>query len=176
MLLIVSCLISLSCYWFTMAKRSSGNRNLAATIMSSQVSGRCLRTNLVRLRITNQTVLRCWSNSKCASALTLTRCSCFQLPQEFVEDVDRRLEFKEIPLLLAKLERNSSAQRFNATKCCRYVKVNFIFKFKLYIRLTLYTSSFARFIFDEFTTELNCNLLLGQITWLRCLFHHVSSI
>lgn len=40
-----------------------------------------------------------------------------------MEDVDRRLQFKEIPILMAKLERHSSPQRFNIAKCMRYIKV-----------------------------------------------------
>ncbi|CAH3021733.1 unnamed protein product [Porites evermanni] len=74
-----------------MAKRNcSRTKNLASSIIGSQISGRCLRTNM--------------------------------LPDEFVQSVDRRLDFKEIPSLLAKLERNSSPERFNLTKCSRYLK------------------------------------------------------
>lgn len=70
-----------------MAKR---NRNLVSSIMASQVSGKCIRTNM--------------------------------LPKDFIEDVDRRLNFKEIPVILAKLERHSSLQRFNFSKCMRYIE------------------------------------------------------
>ncbi|KAM7425993.1 Short transient receptor putative channel 4-associated protein [Porites harrisoni] len=74
-----------------MAKRNcSRTKNLASSIIGSQISGRCLRTNM--------------------------------LPDEFVQSVDRRLDFKEIPSLLAKLERNSSPERFNLAKCSRYLK------------------------------------------------------
>lgn len=37
--------------------------------------------------------------------------------------MDRRLNFKEIPVILAKLERHSSLQRFNFSKCMRYIEV-----------------------------------------------------
>lgn len=37
--------------------------------------------------------------------------------------MDRRLGFNEIPILLSKLERNSTIQRFNAVKCAKYLKV-----------------------------------------------------
>lgn len=74
-----------------MAKTScSRTKNLVSSILSSQVSGRGLRTCM--------------------------------LPDQFVQAVDRRLDFKEIPMLLAKLERNGNAQKFNLAKCSRYLK------------------------------------------------------
>ena len=38
--------------------------------------------------------------------------------------VDRRFQFKEIPMLLAKLERNSSPDKFNIEKCRRCLRVS----------------------------------------------------
>lgn len=44
------------------------------------------------------------------------------LPEEFVRAVDRRMDFKAIPMVLAKLERSSSAQKFNLGKCSGCLK------------------------------------------------------
>lgn len=122
-----------------MAKRSSGNRNLAATIMSSQISGRCLRTNL--------------------------------LPQEFVEDVDRRLQFKEIPLLLGKLERNSSAQRFNIVKCSRYVKELSSF-LNSESSVLYYENDLPFFAKERLRIGQILNLFGGVETVIQVLFYH----
>ena len=48
----------------------------------------------------------------------------FKLPEEFVQAVDRRMDFKEVPMVLSKLERNSTAQKFHVGKCTRYLKVS----------------------------------------------------
>ncbi|KAJ7337109.1 Short transient receptor putative channel 4-associated protein [Desmophyllum pertusum] len=124
-----------------MSKRSSGNKNLAASIIYNQVTGRCLRTNM--------------------------------LPQQFVEDVDRRLQLKEIPLLLAKLERNSSLQRFNITKCSRYIKELTSF-FSETMQMLYGESELPFFAKERLRIGQVLNLFGGVEIVLRILFYPVT--
>jgi len=75
------------------------------------------------------------------------------LPEEFVQAVDRRMDFKEIPMVLSKLERNSTAQKFHVGKCSRYLK-----------ELITTFSSNSNFLLDnDFPLHSNEKLRIGQV-------------
>lgn len=101
------------------------SKNLTSQLISGQITGRGLEVKQVcawnysyqKLFFSRIFIVHSYADS-------FLRNVAHQLPREFVDSVDRRLGFNNIPTLLSHLERHSEIQRFNISKCAVNMKVN----------------------------------------------------